>query len=290
MSNRQGHSQSIRTNPHAERFVDELRLVGNLAPGSETERVLDAFRHVPREDFAGPGPWTTRSVFYEMTGQKTPDDDPRWLYHCVLVALNEDRGINIGEPSFWARVLSRAGIRAGSRILQVGAGVGYYTALLHLLAGPQGRVLAYEVEKSLAARAENNLKDRDSVEIRHGNAATDLGPEQLFDMIIGFAGVTHVPAAWRDQLAPDGRVLLPMTGTQGWGAMVLAQRDGDEFSGETLGRCGFYPCSGARSETLAAQLDQFWAGECPLDGGKLRFGAQQAEIAFEALSDDIEGE
>lgn len=152
--------------PHASRFADEIRIVGELEIGPETNRVLDAFRRVPRETFAGPGPWIVRSVFYDMASRQTPDADPRWLYHCVLVALDQVKGINIGEPSFWARVLSRAGIKSGSRILQIGAGVGYYTAILRELAGPTGSVTAYEVDKALVRRARWNLQNQDGITIK----------------------------------------------------------------------------------------------------------------------------
>lgn len=272
-----GSFETYPTNPHAENFADELRIVGGLEDCPETDRVLDAFRQVPREAFAGPGPWIVRSVFYDMVSRLTPDADPRWLYHCALIALDEAKGINIGEPSFWARVLSRASICSGSRILQVGAGVGYYTAILGLLAGPAGKVTAYEFDETLVGRAQKNLGHQTGIEVRHGNAVTDLGDEGPFDLIIGFAGVTHVPTEWVRQLAPEGRVLLPLTGMNGWGAMVLAAANEDNFIGKTLGRCGFYPCTGARNDVLAQRLDKLWAKEVPLDGGEITLAGSGQE-------------
>ncbi len=262
---------TLKRSPHADRFADEIRLLGELEDGPESDRVLDAFRAIPREHFAGPGPWTIRSVFYDMASRQTPDADPRWLYHCVLVALDAAKGINIGEPSFWARVLSKTDIRSGARILQIGAGVGYYTAILRHLAGPTGRVTAYEVDEMLLSRAQQNLAGQTGIEIRHGNAATELNDSGAYDLIIGFAGVTRVPDRWKDGLAPEGRVLLPMTGRNGWGAMVLAAIEGEGFSGTSLGRCGFYPCDGARQETEAERLDRFWDKEVARTAGQLRF-------------------
>lgn len=54
----------------------------------------------------------------------TPDTDPRWLYHDVLVAIDASRNLNNGMPSFWARNLERLDIARGERVLQVGAGTG----------------------------------------------------------------------------------------------------------------------------------------------------------------------
>ena len=86
------------------------------------------------------------------------------------------------------------------RILQVGAGVGYYSAILGRLAGPDGRALADEVEVHLAERAVANLSKYDTIIVRHGNAATDLRNAGPFDLIVAFARVTHIPSLWSEWL------------------------------------------------------------------------------------------
>ena len=76
----------------------------------------------------------------------TPDDAPHWLYHDVLVAIDPARRLNNGMPSFWAHNLDHLDLQRGERVLQVGAGTGYYSALLAEIVGPHGRVTAVEYD------------------------------------------------------------------------------------------------------------------------------------------------
>lgn len=268
---------------HSEYFIDQLRIMAALDDTPATDRVLNAFKDVPRETFAGPGPWKLRSLRAgSLPIHETPDADPRWLYHCVLIVLDEEKGINIGDPGLWVRLLVHADLKPGSRILQVGAGVGYYTAILSHLAGPAGRVIAYEVEVGLADQAASNLTDYRNVEVRHGNAAIDLDGDDAFDFVVSFAGVTHVPPIWASRLAPGARLLLPLTGKDWWGAMILAHQTDYGFGAVTLGRCGFYPCSGARSDELAEQVAELFSNPDHLNDWRLRIIEKDSQIRLEA--------
>ncbi len=241
-------------------FAEEIRAVGALSDGPMTDRVIDAFASVPREDHVGPGPWLLRSPIFGFAPWRTPDSDPRHLYHNTLIALDEDKGINIGEPTLWARYLSRTPIPDGASILQVGAGSGYYTAILAELAGNGGHVLAMETNKTLADMAQSALDRRTNVTVRLGNGATDLtGGDGPFDLVVAFAGVTHPVSAWTEALKSDGRMLLAVTGDSWWGAMLLAERKGDVFNAMTLGRCGIFPCVGARDPEIAKRIDALWS-------------------------------
>src|SRR5258708_40053444 len=115
-------------------FAEDLRVTCHL----RDDRVVAAFAAVPRENFVGPGPWRMRHL---VDGYgTTPDADPRRLYHNVLVALDQARGLHTVEPGLWARHFDQIAITAGSRVLQIGAGAGYFTAILAELAGSAGRV------------------------------------------------------------------------------------------------------------------------------------------------------
>jgi protein-L-isoaspartate(D-aspartate) O-methyltransferase len=127
-------------------------------------RVEEAFRAIPREPFAGPGPWMLGSGGHPYV--KTPDDDPAFLYQNLLVALDSERGVNIGLPGIHALWLGACDFREGQTVVQIGAGSGYYTAVLAHLVGPFGRVCAYEIDETLAARARDNLYHIPQVEVR----------------------------------------------------------------------------------------------------------------------------
>ena len=66
---------------------------------------------------------------------QTPDDDPAFLYQNLLVALDRERGINIGEPSAHAFWLGACNIKSAEKVVQVGVGSGYYAAILAHLVG-----------------------------------------------------------------------------------------------------------------------------------------------------------
>src|SRR5271170_991959 len=117
-------------------------------------RIEAAFAAVRREDFAGPPPWRIGSGgLFGLTSS----DDPARLYEDVLVAIDAERGINNGQPSLHAQSIDALGLKEGETVLQIGAGAGYYTAILAELAGPTGRVIAYEIAPDIAARAAANL-------------------------------------------------------------------------------------------------------------------------------------
>src|SRR6516164_11775991 len=61
---------------------------------------------------------------------KSFDDSPSHVYHDVLIALDESRGINNGQPSLWAYLFDRLDLVPGEQVLHLGCGTGYYTAII----------------------------------------------------------------------------------------------------------------------------------------------------------------
>jgi protein-L-isoaspartate(D-aspartate) O-methyltransferase len=231
-------------------FAEELRVTAHMS----NERLVDAFAAVPRETFAGPGPWRLLNMWDGYW--TTPDDDPRRLYHNVLVALDEKRRLNIGEPHLWAYHLDRIAVGEGERVLQIGTGTGYYSAILAETVGPGGRVDAVEIDEALAATATHNLRAWPVATVRVGDAAQPIAGQ--WDLIVAFAGATAPHTWWIDALANGGRLLLPLTAafTQRGGFMLRLDRRGDDFAARSVGWVGFYPCIGARTPEGEAALAQ----------------------------------
>lgn len=181
---------------------------------ASSPRIEEAFAAVPREPFAGPGPWfiSVTSPWHDRSNGRsyvqTPDDDPVFLYQDVLIALDAQRRINIGEPSLHAHCIDKLNLQPGETVLQVGAGSGYYTAIFANLVGVQGSVHAFEIEKTFAERAERNLDPWSQAKIIARSGAVDALPEA--DAIYVNAGITQPSWAWLEALRPGGRLIFPL--------------------------------------------------------------------------------
>jgi protein-L-isoaspartate(D-aspartate) O-methyltransferase len=255
-------------------------LVTSAAGAAKNERLVEAFATTPREKYLGPGPW---KIFAGGSLIDTPTNDPAFLYQDVVVALAPDRRINNGQPVLHAMCLSSLNIQPGEKILHLGAGTGYYTAILAKLTGPTGTVDAYEIEPDLATRAAQNLSDQPNVTVHKRNAAEGVLPP--CDAIYVNAAATGPLDTWLDALQPNARLLFPLTpadgpgGTPGVGAMLLITRPAphsdanntaapelsespdETFAARFLSPAIFIPCIGARDDATAAKLvDAFKRG------------------------------
>jgi protein-L-isoaspartate(D-aspartate) O-methyltransferase len=210
----------------------------------------DAFLHERRESYLGPGPW---EIFAGGSYISTPSDDPAFIYQDVLVRLKGNA--NNGQPTLHAACLAALAPRAGEAVVHVGAGTGYYTAILARLVGPGGHVHAYEIDEDLAERARVALSDHPRVSVHAHSAVGSPLPEA--DAIYVSAGTTSLPDEWLDALHPGGRLLVPLTPAAGPGAMLLAtRRSPDCFEARFLCAAMFIPCVGGRDEADAARLGE----------------------------------
>lgn len=225
--------------------------------GARDPRIEQAFAAVARESFAGPGPWMIK-----LPGRgyvTTPDDDPAFIYQDTLVAIDASRGINIGEPSLHACCLDALALRDGEAVLHVGAGVGYYTALLAFLVGPAGQVHAYEIDPDLAARARRNLAHLPFVDVQPRSGIADDLPK--VDAVYVNAGITQPSWTWLDALRPGGRLLFPLHAVGGFGAMLLVTRPshGMSWPARFVSRAGFIACTGPQDEETGRRLTAAFA-------------------------------
>jgi len=200
-----------------ERMVDRLR-----ADGISDERVLTAMRTVPRERFVA-SEWA-REAYAEQ-------------------ALPIAAGQTISAPKIVALMAFALELTGGERVLEVGAGSGYASAVLSRLAH---EVVAVEIHEELAASARAILQELgcDNVDLRTGDGtrgAPDRAPFGAISVAAMAAG--DLPHALIDQLAPGGTLICPVSDAEGAHGDLVRYRDGRS---ETLAPVAFVPLAHSR--------------------------------------------
>jgi len=227
-------------------FHAKMMAVASNSPDDRLERI---FELVPREAFLGPGPWQIR-----VNGQyvETPSADPAYLYQNVLVALDATKGINNGEPFLHAGLIGAAAPRSGETVIHIGAGTGYYTAILSVLVLPTGQVHAFEIEEHLAERARRNLVPFEGVSVVHADATTHALPKA--DLIYVNAGVVALPTQWIEALRPGGRIVFPWQANRKAGIAMVITRTETGYVARPLTQAWFIPCIGASDAAQCAKV------------------------------------
>lgn len=215
-----------------DRALDRERMVERQlrARGVQDERVLDAFREVPRELFVEPG-----LEQFAYTDAPLPIGESQTISQPYVVALMvEALDIRPGD-----------GIRPGDRVLEVGAGSGYAAAILSRLAS---EVDAIERHPSLAREARDRIErlGYDNVKIRAGDGTLGWPEAAPFDAILVSAGGPDVPPALLEQLAPGGRIVIPV-GTSREQELIRITKSADgRLTMQNLGPVMFVPLIGQR--------------------------------------------
>ena len=160
--------------------------------------------------------------------------------------LDAAKRINNGEPSLHAAWMGAVAPASGEAVTHIGAGMGYYTAILSMLVLPMGAVTAFEIEAHLAASARRNLAPFEGVTVVQGDA-TKL-PLPASDVIYVSAGVAAPPADWLAALKPGGRMIFPWRPSEKVALTLLVKAEGDGFSVKPLMPSWFIPCVGASEE------------------------------------------
>lgn len=160
----------------------------SLAAGVRDERVLDAIRAVPRADF----------VPRELV-DRAYEDTPLPIPHGQVTT----------QPSLVARMVEGLGLEGGERVLEVGTGYGWQTALLARLAG---EVFSIERFPDLAEPARRALLETgvENATVVVGDGSAGLPERSPFDAVLVAAAFPSVPAPLREQLAPGGRLVQPI--------------------------------------------------------------------------------
>ncbi len=255
---------------------DELKIVRRAYAKQITaavrivdERIERAFAEVPREDFLGSGPWPIFRM--RKAYVQTPIADPVYLYTDEIVGIVPERHINNGQPSLHAFLLSQAAPRAGEHIVHVGAGTGYYSAIMGNLVAASGKVTAIEFDPELATQAKANLTPCRNVSVVQGDGSSVAF--DAADVIYVNAGATRPADIWLDRLNDGGRLILPLTTDLGFtssnwnnmhlrGAVFLVTRRGGEFHAQWISPVAIFPFEGMRdAESEKALAVAFETGE-----------------------------
>jgi protein-L-isoaspartate(D-aspartate) O-methyltransferase len=201
------------------RLVETLR-----ARGIRDLAVLKAFAETPRHLFV---PLAVRHRAYEDT------------------ALPIGNGQTISQPFTQARHLEALRLTGRERVLEIGAGSGYQTALLGALAGT---VFSVERVETLALAAQRSLRDAGvaNVSVLLGDGTLGWSAYAPYDAILVAAGGPEVPPPLVEQLSPDGRLLIPLGLRGGAQTLTLVERVGHspELRHTPLGAARFVPLVG----------------------------------------------
>ena len=199
------------------------RLMARLRREVGSERVVRAMERVPRTAFVPP---ISRHMAY--------DDIPLAIGH----------GQTVSQPYIVAAMTAALDLRPADRVLEVGTGSGYQAAALAELAG---RVITVERVPALAESAGATLAALgygDRVAVHPAHDALGRPDDAPYDAILVTAGAPKVPGALLRQLAPSGRLVIPV-GSREEQELLLVHRTGNAFSVRRLGPCRFVPLLGS---------------------------------------------
>ena len=194
-----------------QQLVNELRRRGVIRSGL----VADAFTTVPRHLFA-------------------PAVPPEEAYANKVIPLKEEEGVltsSLSQPEMMAIMLEALDLQPGMSVLEIGTGSGYNAALIRQIVGSQGRVVSLDIESDLieAATAHLAAAGNEDVTVITGDGAVGYPRFSPYDRIIATAAVPDITAHWWSQLAPGGRIAIPLVLIGNKQLFVTFERHGGEL-------------------------------------------------------------
>ncbi|MFI6157718.1 methyltransferase, FxLD system [Kitasatospora sp. NPDC051170] len=208
-------------------MVKALREDGTI----RTERIAEVMGRVPREPFA-------------------PEARPADAYdpENAVVTKRDKDGLaisSVSAPRIQAFMLEQAGPRPGENVLEIGSG-GMFAAYLSELVAPKGAVTTVDIDPEVTGRARRLLEEAgyEKVRVVTADGAFGLPEHAPFDLIAVTVGAPDIPPAWREQLAPGGRIVVPLR-VRGLMRSIVLVPEGDHLVSTGYELCGFVPMQGS---------------------------------------------
>ncbi|OGO29733.1 MAG: protein-L-isoaspartate O-methyltransferase [Chloroflexi bacterium RBG_16_54_18] len=199
--------------------------------GVKSEIVLQAMREVPRHEF-------------------TPPDylDQAYADHPLPIGY----GQTISQPYIVAWMTEMLALESGDKVLEIGTGSGYQAAVLAALGGVE--VYSIEIVPELAASAAGRLESLGyQVNVKQGDGYYGWQEEAPFDAIIVTAAPDHLPAQLVTQLAPGGRLVIPIGPPGSYQSLWKFELDQDgKLKAYNMGGVAFVPFTGQGIEQATA--------------------------------------
>jgi protein-L-isoaspartate(D-aspartate) O-methyltransferase len=216
------------------RMVDALRDTGRV----RSPAVEEAFRSVPRHLFL-PG----------LALEEAYADEAVAVQFACGVATS-----SASQPSMMAIMLEQLDLRPGHQVLEIGAGTGYNAALMARIVGPAGGVTAVDIDEDLVDRAAVHLAavGARGVELVAADGALGHPPGAPYDRIVLTVGSDDVRPEWVAQLAPGGRLLLPLAVRGSQLSIALDLGADGVLRSDSVRSCAFIRLRGAGASTDAS--------------------------------------
>ena len=187
--------------------MNKQQLLKSLKEMGFSEKILDAFSAVKREDFVPP---ELKDKAYEDT------------------ALPIGSGQTISQPYTIAVMLSELDLRKGQKVLELGSGCGYVLALISKIVGNEGKVFGVEIISELAKKSKENLENYNNIKIYNKSGFQGLEEEAPFDRILVSAACRELPEELLGQLKEGGILVLPK-GPRFEQTLIVLKRKGNVF-------------------------------------------------------------
>ncbi len=188
--------------------MNKKELLNSLKEKGFSEKILDAFSSVKREDFI---PKNIKAMAYKDT------------------ALPIGHGQTISQPYTIAVMLSLLDLRKGQKVLEIGSGCGYVLALLSEIVGEQGKVYGLEIVKELAEKSKENLVEYDNINVYNKNGSKGLPEKAPFDSVIISAAMRNIPEEIMSQLKNRGILVAPKGSRFEQEIIAIQRKSSSEF-------------------------------------------------------------